>query len=175
MSLILSTATAAPAGAGAGITPFLIQMAPLLLVFVAFYFMILRPQQRRAADHAARIAAAKRGDTVVTGGGLIGKVTKVMADEVEIEIAPTVKVRAVTATLVNVRLHSLPNPQTTDFGTASNMLDFPRWKKIGSLSLDDSFWACMLSHCPVSCPRPRWTAALPDADSGPPRSILALI
>lgn len=99
-SLIFASA----AGSGAGINAFLIQMAPLLLVFVAFYFLVLGPQRKRAAQHAAKLAAAKRGDTVVTGGGLVGKVTKVIDDELEIEIAPNVKVRVITATLADVRL-----------------------------------------------------------------------
>lgn len=83
-------------------TAFLLQFAPLLLIFVVFYVLLIRPQQTRMKNHAAKIAAAKRGDMVVTGGGLIGKVTKVDDNEVEVEIAAGVKVKAVKSTLSDV-------------------------------------------------------------------------
>lgn len=98
LSLIFS------AGAGGGSTgaALFMQFAPLLLIFIVFWFLLIRPQQRRMRDHATKIAAVKRGDTVVTGGGLVGKVTKVDDEQVEIEIAQGVKVRAVKATLADV-------------------------------------------------------------------------
>ena len=71
--------TAAPAGAGG--TDFILQMAPLLLVFVIFYVLMIRPQQARAKKHAATLAAVKKNDEVITGGGLRGRVTKVMDDD----------------------------------------------------------------------------------------------
>ena len=77
-------------------------MAPLLLVFVIFYVLMIRPQQTRMKRHQAALAAVQKGDDVITGGGLRGRVTKVMDDEVEVEIAPTVKVRAVKSTLSSV-------------------------------------------------------------------------
>lgn len=94
-----ASAGAAPAGAAG----FLISMAPLLLIFVVFYFLLIRPQQARMKKHQATIGAVKRGDVVVTAGGLIGKVTKVDETEVEIELAQNVRVRAVKATLSDVR------------------------------------------------------------------------
>jgi preprotein translocase subunit YajC len=91
---------AAPAGASS--SAFLVQIFPLLLIFVVFYLFLIRPQQKRAKEHEAKIAAVQKNDDVVTGGGLMGKVTKVADDHVEVEIAPNVRVRAVKSTLVNV-------------------------------------------------------------------------
>jgi len=82
-------------------------MAPLILIFVIFYFLLIRPQQRRMKTHQAMIAAVKKNDTVVTGGGLIGKVVKVDEHEVEVELAPSVRVKALKATLTEVRPHGV--------------------------------------------------------------------
>jgi preprotein translocase subunit YajC len=92
--------TAAASGGAAAI---FVQMAPLLLIFVIFYFLLIRPQAKRAKEHRATIDAVKKGDTVVTGGGLVGKITRVDESEVEIELAPNVRVRAVKGTLSDVR------------------------------------------------------------------------
>ena len=93
--------TAAPA-AGGGAAAFM-QIVPLVLIFVIFYFLLIRPQQKRAREHRALIEAVKKGDTVVTGGGLIGKVTKADEHEVEVEIAANTRVRVVKSTLADVR------------------------------------------------------------------------
>src|SRR3546814_3679073 len=82
---------AASTGGAAG---FFVSIAPLLLIFVIFYFLLIRPQQRRMKQHQAMIQAVKKNDTVVTGGGLVGKVTKVDEAEVEVEIAHGVRVRS---------------------------------------------------------------------------------
>ena len=84
-----STSILAAAAAPSGGTSFFIQTIPLVLVFVIFWFLMIRPQQRRMKEHQAQIAAVKKGDRVVTGGGLIGKVTKVGDTEVEVELGPT--------------------------------------------------------------------------------------
>ncbi|NNM76162.1 preprotein translocase subunit YajC [Sphingomonas sp. ID1715] len=97
-------ATGASAGSGAA---FFLQMVPLLAIFVIFWFLLIRPQQRRMKEHQAKIGAVKKGDTVVTGGGLVGKVTKVEDQHVEIELAPQVRVRAVKATLSDVQTLTL--------------------------------------------------------------------
>ena len=81
----------------------IVSIAPLVLIFVVFYFLMIRPQQRRMREHATRVASIARGNTVVTAGGLIGKVTKVTDDEVEVEIAPNTRVRVVKATISDVR------------------------------------------------------------------------
>ena len=75
---------------------------PWLLIFVIFYLLMIRPQQRRMKEHQATIAAVKKGDEVITGGGIRGRVTKVMDDDVEVEIAQNVRVRVVKATLSHV-------------------------------------------------------------------------
>ena len=84
--------------------PFLLNILPLVLLFGIFYFLIIRPQQQRVKAHQAMVAAVKRGDTVVTAGGLIGKVSKVKDDgEVMVEIADNVQVRELKSTLTEVR------------------------------------------------------------------------
>jgi preprotein translocase subunit YajC len=84
--------------------PFISSLVPLVLLFGIFYFLIIRPQQQRAKAHQAMVAAVKRGDTVVTAGGLIGKVSKVKDDgEVVVEIADNVQVRVLKSTLTEVR------------------------------------------------------------------------
>ncbi len=102
--MFISPAYAQAAGSGGtdGMSAFLVQMMPLLLIFVVFWFLIFRPQQQRAKAHAAKLAAVKKGDQVVTGGGLMGKVTKVDTDTVEVEIATNVRVKAVKSMLTDV-------------------------------------------------------------------------
>lgn len=98
LSLIFAQAGAASSSTGA----IIMNIVPLILIFVVFYFLLIRPQQRRMKEHAAKIGAAKRGDTVVTGGGIVGKVTKATDDELEVEIATGVKVKVVRSTLADV-------------------------------------------------------------------------
>ena len=80
----------------------LVGIMPWLLIFVIFYLLMIRPQQKRVKEHQAAIAAVRKGDEVVTGGGIRGKVTKVSDDEVEVEIASGVRVRVVKSTLTHV-------------------------------------------------------------------------
>ena len=75
---------------------------PMLLVFAVFWILILRPQQRRVKEHQAAINAVKRGDEVITAGGIRGRVTKVMDDDAEVEIANGVRVRIIKSTLSGV-------------------------------------------------------------------------
>jgi preprotein translocase subunit YajC len=102
-AMTLSSATAPSGGAA-----LFIQMAPLLFIFVIFYVLMIRPQQRRVKEHQANIAAVQKGDEVITAGGVRGKVTKVSDDEVEVEIAQGVKVRVVKSTLSHVLGKSQP-------------------------------------------------------------------
>jgi preprotein translocase subunit YajC len=84
--------------------PIISSLVPLVLLFGIFYFLIIRPQQQRLKTHQAMVAAVKRGDTVVTAGGLIGKVAKVKDDgELMVEIADNVQVRVLKSTLTEVR------------------------------------------------------------------------
>jgi preprotein translocase subunit YajC len=92
----------APAGQPSGTTAALIQFAPLLLIFVIFWFLVMRPQQQRVKQHQASIAAVKKGDDIVTGGGIRGRVTKVSDDDAEVEIAQGVKIRVVKSTISQV-------------------------------------------------------------------------
>jgi len=94
----LAAASANPNSASA----ILIGIAPWLLIFVIFYVLMIRPQQQRVKQHQTAIAAIKKGDEVVTGGGIRGRVTKVTDDEAEVEIAQGVKVRVVKGTLSQV-------------------------------------------------------------------------
>ena len=95
----------AGAAASGGTAAFLVQFAPLLFIFVIFYFLLIRPQTKRVKEHRDMIAAVKRNDVAVTSGGLIGKVTKVDEAEVELEVASGVRVRVVKTMLSEVRPH----------------------------------------------------------------------
>lgn len=91
--MLISPAYAQAAGAAAG--PGLFEsLMPLLLIFVVFYFLLIRPQQKKMKQHKEMLNTIRRGDKVVTGGGIIGTVTKVVSDgELQVEIADGVKVR----------------------------------------------------------------------------------
>tara|TARA_B100001250_G_scaffold148833_1_gene127453 strand:- start:323 stop:637 length:315 start_codon:yes stop_codon:yes gene_type:complete len=78
-------------------------LIPLLLIFAIMYFIIIRPQQKKAKEHNQMVIALKRGDQILTQGGIIGKVTKVKDEsEIEVEIASNTKVRVMKSTIVNV-------------------------------------------------------------------------
>jgi preprotein translocase subunit YajC len=87
----------------------LIQLLPFVLIFVIMYFLILRPQQKKTKDHQELVKNLRRGDTVITSGGLVGKVTKVVDDEqIEVEIADGVRVRQVRSMVSGVRAKGEP-------------------------------------------------------------------
>lgn len=98
-TLNLLSAAAAPDA-----PPAWMQFLPLVAMGVIFWFLILRPQMRRQKEQQAKIAGIKKGDQVLTGGGLVGKVLKVDEHYAEIEIAPNVKVKAVKSTISDVIL-----------------------------------------------------------------------
>jgi preprotein translocase subunit YajC len=94
---------------GAGGSSTILQFMPLILIIVIMYFLILRPQQRKAKQHQDMIKALRRGDTVVTNGGLVGKVTKVVDDDqIEVEISDGVRVRQMRAMVTEVRAKGEP-------------------------------------------------------------------
>lgn len=94
-------AQAAPAPGGGS---FLIQLLPFILILAIMYFLIIRPQQKRLKEHRDMIASIRRGDTVVTAGGMVGKVTKLIGDaELQVELAEGVRVRVVRNTIAEVR------------------------------------------------------------------------
>lgn len=104
--MFASPAFAATSGAGTGGTAsFLVQIFPLVLIFIIFYFLLIRPQQRRLKQHQQMVAAVKPRDRVITNGGLIGKVTKVDEHEIEVELAQGVRVRVVKSMLSDVQPH----------------------------------------------------------------------
>ena len=107
--MFISPAYAQTAGGPSGGQAALMQFLPLVFIFVIFYFLMIRPQQRRMKEHRAMIDAVKKGDTVVTAGGLIGKVSRVQDNEVEVEVSPNVKVRVVKSTLSSVGAPSAAN------------------------------------------------------------------
>ncbi len=95
---------AAPAGAG----DFLGMFLPLLLIMAVFWFFIIRPQQKRMKEHQAMLENLRRGDTVVTSGGLIGKVVKVADDDVTVELAENVRVKVKKSYIAEVRVKGAP-------------------------------------------------------------------
>ena len=98
--MLISPAYAQGTGGGSGIFEMIL---PLILIFAVFYFLLIRPQQRKMKEHKSKVAAVRRGDRVVTGGGLIATVAKVVDDnEVIVEIADGVRVKAVRSTLSDV-------------------------------------------------------------------------
>ena len=91
----------------------LMSLMPFVLIFVVFYFLLIRPQQKRAKEHKAMVGALKRGDKVVTSGGIVAKVSKVIDDnEVEVEISRDVKVRVIRSTISQVQ--GKPAPANDD-------------------------------------------------------------
>jgi len=96
-------------GGAGGEGGLLIQLLPFALIFVIMYFLILRPQQKRVKSHQDMVKSVRRGDTVVTNGGLIGKVVKVVDDEqIEVEIADGVRIRQVRSMVTDVRSKGEP-------------------------------------------------------------------
>ena len=107
-ALAQSTTTPAAPGTG-GISDILIQFAPILILVVIFWFLIFRPQQKRMKAHQAMLSAISRGDTVVTSGGLVGKVTKAVdGEDLEVEIAQGTRVKITRGGITDVRSKSTP-------------------------------------------------------------------
>jgi len=103
-------AAGAPAPTGDLATGIIGNFLPIVLIFVVFYFLLIRPQQKRLKAHQEMIGAVKRGDVVVTSGGLIGKVRAVQDDELRVELAPNVEVRVVRSTISDIRNRGEPTP-----------------------------------------------------------------
>jgi preprotein translocase subunit YajC len=106
---MLITPAYAQAAAGGDANSMLMSLLPFALIFVIMYFLILRPQQKKMRDHQELVKNIRRGDTVVTSGGLVGKVTKVLDEnEIEIEIAGDVRVRQMRQMVADVRAKGEP-------------------------------------------------------------------
>jgi preprotein translocase subunit YajC len=107
-------AQGAAGGAGGGIMSFL----PIILIFVVFYFLLIRPQQKRAKTHREMLGAIRRGDRIVTGGGIMGTVTKVLNDsELAVEIAEGVKIKVQRALVAQVVSKTEPASQAQGGGS----------------------------------------------------------
>jgi preprotein translocase subunit YajC len=110
MPMLISTAYAQ--GAGIFDQNALVQFLPLILIFVVFYFLLIRPQQRKAKDHKTMLDALRRGDRIVTGGGIIGTVARVdNPEEVTVDIAEGVRVRVLRSTITSIL--AKPDPAAT--------------------------------------------------------------
>jgi preprotein translocase subunit YajC len=101
---MFATPAFAQAAGGTGAAGGLISFVPIILIFAIMYFLMIRPQQKKVKEHRAMVEALRRGDQVVTAGGVLGKVTRVEDGkaEVEVEIAPNVRVRVVRSTISQV-------------------------------------------------------------------------
>ena len=107
---MITPAFAQGAAAAAGGADIALQVVPFVLIFVIMYFLILRPQQRRVKEHQNMVKNVRRDDTIVTTGGIVGRVTKVAdeASEIEVEIAPNVRVKVVRTMIAEVRVKGAP-------------------------------------------------------------------
>ena len=99
---MISLAHAQTAGAAADPTGGFMQLLPMILMFVVLWFLMIRPQMKKAKEHKALLEALAKGDEVVTQGGLVGKITAVRDNELEVEIAPGVKVRVIRSTVTGL-------------------------------------------------------------------------
>jgi len=98
--MFISEAMAQSAGGGSG---FLIQIAPLVLIFAVFYFLLIRPQQKKMKEHRSMVESLSKGDKVVTAGGLLGTISKIEDDRIaSVEISENVKVQVVRSTITEV-------------------------------------------------------------------------
>jgi preprotein translocase subunit YajC len=107
--MLITPAYAQLFGGGAGGNDMIMSLLPFVLIFVIMYFLILRPQQRRVKQHQEMVKNLRRGDTIITSGGLVGKVTKVVDDDqVEVEISDGVRVRQMRGMVTDVRAKGEP-------------------------------------------------------------------
>ncbi|MBN8986117.1 MAG: preprotein translocase subunit YajC [Rhizobiales bacterium] len=121
--MLITPAFAQAAGAAGDTNSMLMSLLPFALIFVIMYFLILRPQQRKVKEHNDLVKNMRRGDTVITNGGLVGKVTKVVDDEqIEVEVADGVRIRQMRQMISGVRTKGEPakdKGDTKDKDTAS--------------------------------------------------------
>ncbi|MBN8975690.1 MAG: preprotein translocase subunit YajC [Xanthobacteraceae bacterium] len=121
--MLITPAFAQAAGAAGDTNSMLMSLLPFALIFVIMYFLILRPQQRKAKEHSDLVKNVRRGDTVITNGGLVGKVTKVVDDEqIEIEVGDGVRIRQMRQMISGVRTKGEPakdKGDTKDTASAS--------------------------------------------------------
>ena len=115
--MFISPAYAQAAEGGASM---LMQLAPLVLIFVVFYFLLIRPQQQKMKAHRAMIEAVKKGDQIVTGGGIYGRVARVEADNtLLVEVAPNVQLKVAKSTISDVVNKPAAAPANTNAAPAA--------------------------------------------------------
>ena len=123
--MLISTAYAQGLGGLFDSSNAMVQFLPLVLIFVVFYFLLIRPQQKKAKDHRTMLGALRRGDRVVTGGGIVGTVNKVLSpEEVEVDIAQGVRVRVLRSTISSVL--AKPDPAAAREATREREKEGPR-------------------------------------------------
>jgi len=111
---MLITPAYAQTAAGGDTSSMLMSLLPIALIFVIFYFLMMRPQQQKAREHADLVKNIRRGDTIVTSGGLVGKVTKVVDDDqIEFEISDGVRVRQMRQMITGVRTKGEPAKESS--------------------------------------------------------------
>ncbi len=131
--MFISTAYAQD-GAGAAGGGLLEMFLPLILIFAIFYFLLIRPQQKRQKEHQAKLASARRGDKVVLGGGIMGQVTKVIDEgELMVKIADEVEVKVLKSTLLDVLSKTEPAKGPAPTPTPANEGAEPKKSILGSL------------------------------------------
>ena len=98
------------------------QLLPIILIFVVFYFLLIRPQQKKMRDHREMLAAVRRGDKIVTGGGIVGEVVKVGEDDqLTVQIADEVRVKVVRSTVTTVLSKPQPAPKDASAGAGGTV------------------------------------------------------
>ncbi|MDD2876630.1 MAG: preprotein translocase subunit YajC [Acidiphilium sp.] len=119
--MFIATAYAADASSASGGMSAIISFAPIVLIVIVFYFLLIRPQQQQAKALKTRLAAIRRGDKVVTGGGFIGQVAKATdgAEEIEVDIAPNVRVTVLRSTITTVLSDTKPDTKIADIKKAT--------------------------------------------------------
>ena len=118
--MLITPAFAQAAGAAGDTNSMLMSLLPFALIFVIMYFLILRPQQKKLKDHQELVKNIRRGDTVITNGGLVGKVTKVVDDDqIEVEISDGVRIRQMRAMITGVRAKGEPAKDSKEESAAS--------------------------------------------------------
>jgi preprotein translocase subunit YajC len=123
--MLMPISTAYAQGTGLFDQSALVQFLPLVLIFIVFYFLLIRPQQKKAKDHRTMLGALRRGDRVVTGGGIVGTVNKVLSpEEVEVDIAQGVRVRVLRSTISSVL--AKPDPAAAREATREREKEGPR-------------------------------------------------
>ncbi|MBL8669060.1 MAG: preprotein translocase subunit YajC [Alphaproteobacteria bacterium] len=113
--MLISDAFAQAAGGAGGDSNFLVSLAPLILIFVVFYFLLIRPQQKKMKQHKELIAALRRGDRIVTSGGIVATVSKVIDEQfLQVEIAEGVRVRLLRGMVTEVMSKAEPAEDKDD-------------------------------------------------------------